>query len=296
MTKKGLIKEFAKVFAIGFPLLFGACAPAKKTSNLIKLLEEERISYTLNDKINTNPGFPPGGVSYVDWVFKKDFERLDVNVKINQFDTSKDFYLQFYQSKIGNDGFYFGIQNRVNTNDQMLIFSRWRTRDLANVKVNVAKKGFSQSAGYEGNFVGVRLPNFELKRGEYNFSIFKEKDDDVGRWYKYMVTEKSTNTETWGGSIRFDKNSKINRKGSTWTELFGKPWPVQTYKHLPNWDVEILIKGNNKSPIHATSSYTDPNWGDHIPMENISYDVSTRKVRKQLGKDVIRKNRAGMLF
>ena len=257
-------------------------------------IKDERLDIP----IAVDGGFPPGGVSYINWEFEDDFERLDINVNIIEFDTSKYFYLQFYQSTIGDDGFYFGIQNRVTESDQMLIFSRWGARDLDNVEVNIDKEGFSQSAGYEGDFVGVRLPIFELKEEEYTFSIIKDKEEDLGSWYKYVVTAKSTGAQTWGGSIRFDKGAKISKFGSTWTELYGAPWPIQTYRYLPNWDLEIKsIKGDNIiSPIHITSSYSDPNWGDHIPMEDISYDPVTGSTRMRLGPKVERENDAGKII
>jgi len=251
----------------------------------------------LDNEIPVNSGCPPGGVSYITWEFKDNFVRLDIDIDIIQFDASKYFYLQFYQCVIGDDIFYFGIQNRADENDQMLIFSRWGTRDLAYVEANVAEGGFCQSDGYEGDFVGVRLPNFKLRNGEYTFSLIRDKEDDEGTWYKYIVTEKSTNTKTWCGSIRFDKGAKISRVGSTWTELYGKPWPVQTYRHLPHWDIKVKsIKGDNRFPIHATSFYTDPRWGDHIPMEDISYNSSENSIRIRLGPDVVRKNTARYLF
>ena len=135
-----------------------------------------------------------------------------------------------------------------------------------------------------------------LETKDYRFSIIKDGDDSNGTWYRYVVMNKSTYEQIWVGSLKFNKGSKINKQGSTWTELFGKPWPVQTYRYLPEWDVEISIKENDKSPIHAVSSYADPNWGDHIPMEDINYNPSTRTVRMQVDPNVVRKNKVGKLF
>lgn len=252
--------------------------------------------YNLDIEITLGQNNPLGGVSYIDWEFENDFERLDIDVNFLKIDTSQNFYLQFYESNIGTDHFYFGIQNRVNENDQMLIFSRWGTRDLSNIEINADENGFSESAGYEGDFVSVRLPNFNLKNREYIFSIIKDKEDAAGTWYKYIVTEKSTGTQKWGGSIRFDKGAKINKKGGTWTELFAVMEPEQTFKYLPSWDFEIKsIKGDGKEALHATSSYSEHSKGDNIPMEDISYDSSDNSFRVQLGPDVVRRNSAGVL-
>jgi len=251
----------------------------------------------LDRLIPVGSGFPPGGVCYIDWEFEDDFERLDVEVDILHFDTAKNFYLQFYHCEIGDDGCYFGIQNRVEEKDQMLIFSRWGTRDLSHVEVNYAEGGFCQSAEYEGEFIGVRLPNYELRNGVYTFSIVKDKEDNQGTWFKYVVTDRERNIQTWCGSIRFDKGGKIKRLGSSWMEFYGQPWLTQSYRHLPEWDIKVVsIKGDNHPPLRAAASYSDPNWGDHIPMEDISYDDFNRTVRIRIGPKVERKQPAGYLF
>ena len=255
------------------------------------------LNSPLDQKIPVDAGFPPGGLCYVDWEFEKDFERLDVDVDFLHIDTSKYFYLQFYHGEIGDDGFYFGVQNRVEEKDQMLIFSRWGTRDLSYVEANVNEGGFCQSAEYEGEFVGVRLPNYKLSMGRYIFSIIKDKENAQGTWYKFAVFDKQRNVQTWCGSIRFDKNGRIKRRGSTWTELYGEPWIMQTYRYLPEWDISVKsIKGDNHSPRQAIASYADPKWGDHIPMEDISYDDLDKTVRIRIGPEVKRSKPGGILF
>lgn len=247
-------------------------------------------------RIPVAPGYPPGGIGYINWEFQDDFERLDIEIEILRQDSSKNFFFQLYQSRIGGDGVYFGFQNRVEHADQMLIFSRWGTRNLANVRVNAAQRGFAQSAGYEGDFVGVRLPGLAMKSGPYVFSLFKQGTDEDGDWFAFVVTDKSTRTRVWCGSIRFAKGARINRTGSTWMELYGQAWPVQTCNNLPKWDIKIKsIRGDGKEPLGASSSYQDPKWGDHIPMKNIFLDLTDNSFRFQLGPDIRKRNSPGRL-
>ena len=252
--------------------------------------------YSLDETIKVDADYPPGAVAYADYYFKDSLERIDLDVKINEMDTSKDIYLQFYESDIGKDHFYFGVQNRVNKKDQMLIFSRWGTRDVSNLEVNTELGGVYETAGYEGDFISVRVPNFKLTNGNYTFSIIKDKEDSLGTWYKYVVKNRDTNIETWGGSLRFDFDAKIRNSGGTWLELFGPAWSTQTYRYLPNWNIDISSKGNLELPISVRSNYKAYPWGDHIPMKNISYDKDTNIVNYKFGPKVERKNIDGVLF
>lgn len=68
---------------------------------------------------------PIGGLTFANYEFEEDLERIDFSLEFQQFDTTQNVYIQFYQSRIGKDGFYFGIQNRVREKDFFLLFTRW---------------------------------------------------------------------------------------------------------------------------------------------------------------------------
>lgn len=130
-----------------------------------------------------------GGLHYVWWDFGTDnFESLRIYVTIyNEPDNDDGLYFQMYQGRINDVGFYFGLQTRLsNPNTGVtakgLIFSRWETRDLSNVRP--AEGGWSQSAGYEGDFVGIRK-HYEWTNHSYQLKIAYVESDEVG---DYAVT------------------------------------------------------------------------------------------------------------
>ena len=111
----------------------------------------------------------PQGLAYVWWHWEdkvRGFQSIDFNFTIhNDIDAREiandaGLYLILFSSDISGTGYYFGIQTDVydprvgKGRGKGLIFSRWETRDLANVRVT--EDGWSQSSGHEGDFVGVR--------------------------------------------------------------------------------------------------------------------------------------------
>src|SRR5437667_1662901 len=103
----------------------------------------------------------PAGLDYVWWRFGvAEFEDFQIDITIhNDLGTEPGIYFKMYQGQIGEVGFYFGLQTDVyepnrGGRGKGLIFSRWKTRDLADVRP--ASDGWAQSAGYEGDFVGIR--------------------------------------------------------------------------------------------------------------------------------------------
>src|SRR5579871_3280061 len=85
--------------------------------------------------------FLPSGLAYVWWRFGvAEFEDFQIELTIhNDVDTKPGLYLQVYQGKIGDVGFYLGLQTDVYRPKQGgqgkgLIFSRWKTRREADAR------------------------------------------------------------------------------------------------------------------------------------------------------------------
>ena len=85
-----------------------------------------------------------------------------------------------------------------------VIFSRWETRDISNYRL--AKDGWGQSAGYEGDFIGVRK-EFEWGIGTYEIELKIVDTDDLGDWYGVFIRNISDSSFTYIGSIRFEHGS-----------------------------------------------------------------------------------------
>lgn len=245
-----------------------------------------------------------GGLNYAFWNFpKKTFTKLSHEFTIHKNPTNADgsinedgLYYQFYQGQLNDDiGFYYGIQNFVyNPNGGIpqkgIIFSRWGTRDINNYKL--APSGFGQSAGYEGDFIGVRL-NYEWTIGTYIIELKLDNSDTIGDWYGLYITKKSTNETTYVGSIRFEKGLKSNgikTGGITWTELYFKK-NMQT--PLPNWHISVdKILADELPPSSVTIDY-NPN--KFVGFTNI-FTTNYKDIHFLMGPKIKKVNLSGKVW
>lgn len=245
-----------------------------------------------------------GGLNYAFWDFPRTtFTKISHQFTIYNEPTNQDgspnedgLYYQFYQGVINDDiGFYYGIQTYVyNPNGNLpkrgIIFSRWGTRDVQNYKT--APGGFGQSAGYEGNFIGVRL-NYEWGKGTYNIELKLESTDSIGDWYGLYITKISSQKTTYAGSIRFEKGVKsqgIKNGGITWTELYFKKNQLTP---LPKWHVSIdKILADDTEP---KSVYIDYNSDKFVSFTNI-FTSNNKDVHFLMGPKVLKVNPKGKLW
>jgi hypothetical protein len=244
-----------------------------------------------------------GGIHYAFWNFQTPtFTRLIHNftifnepVNIDNSLNKDGLYYQFYQGIINDTiGFYYGIQTSVmkpnGDNKKGVIFSRWKTRDTSNYKT--APGGWGQSAGYEGDFIGVRK-NYNWGVGTYKIEIGKDSSDTKGDWYGLWINKIPDGTKEYIGSIRFERSSKssgIKDGGITWTELYYKSNPNTP---LPRWHVSVNeVLADNKNPIHVTSTYNQDKFSGFT---NI-FTTNSHDVHFLMGPTVVRFHPAGMLW
>ena len=241
-----------------------------------------KINYLLTDKSESNfsqilskvPKEPinmdspkngeNGGIHYAYWRFNSPtFNRIRHKFTIHDEPSNGDgLYYQFYQGILNDTiGFYYGIQTHVTNptgnHKKGLIFSRWGTRDPNNYKT--ATGGWGESAGYEGDFIGIRK-NYEWTIGEYETDLKKDSSDVKGDWYSLHIRKLPNESPVYIGSIRFEKSSKssgIKTDGITWTELY---WKKTQTTPLPSWHVSINDVTVNESEkpkqVYATYSST----------------------------------------
>jgi len=238
-----------------------------------------------------------GGLHYVYWDFPLDrFTSLYIDISIiNEPDNDDGLYFQMYQGAINGEGFYFGLQTQTwkpgyGSMGKGLIFSRWGTRDLSNVRI--VEGGWSQSAGYEGDFVGVRR-TYNWTTHDYRLRIALNDTDSVGDWYGVWIFDLHQWTMDLLGSIRFPRvpsnESGIADRGITWTELYWKATPGTA---IPTWHVSIAgIYASEQmvAPLAAFSSYSEINHTD------IYYD-EMKTIHFLMGIDVTRIHPHGNLF
>ena len=145
------------------------------------------------------------------------------------FSTRHGLYLMVCSGSIAEQGFYFGLQTNVSDPElgrgrgKGLIFSRWGERDLSFARIADEQEGWTESAGYEGDFMGVRR-SYDWGVGDYRMRLAPHGRDDDGEWY--AVTDAATDTTTWAGSLKFPfHNGTTAMRASTYTtlEVYGNP-------------------------------------------------------------------------
>ena len=273
-------------------------------NNLESNLSAE-VNSIAQEPVNTNQPINGeiGGIDYAFWNFGTPvFTKVSHTFTIYNEPTNADgsinkdgLYYQFYQGIINDTiGFYYGIQTSVwnpnGINKKGIIFSRWKTRDVLNYKI--ANGGWGQSAGYEGDFIGVRI-NYEWGIGTYTIEVKKDSSDNKGDWYGLWITNTSNKQNTYCGSIRFETSSKssgIKSSGITWSELYFKADKNTT---LPNWHVSVdEVLADNKAPINVTSDY---NKNTFVGFSNI-FTTNNKDVHFLMGPKVLTYKPAGKLW
>lgn len=244
-----------------------------------------------------------GGLHYAFWEFRAlTFTKLVHNFTIYNEPVNKDnslnkdgLYYQFYQGIINDTiGFYYGIQTSVmkpdGDNRKGVIFSRWKTRDIANYRT--AAGGWGQSAGYEGDFIGVRK-NYEWGPGTYSIELRKDSADSKGDWYSLWINKIPVVSKEYIGSIRFERSSKssgIKSGGITWTELYFKS---NLNTPLPRWHVSVNdVLADNQHPLHVTTSYSSDKF---VGFTNI-FTTNGHDVHFLMGPTVVRFHPPGILW
>lgn len=175
----------------------------------------------------SNSGRGHGGMTYVNWTLgMKKLVDLSVDVTFHTEPLpAAAVYLQLYDFKIGKTGQYFGFQYAFRDKGQLetkFIWSRWATRDKADAWV--VEGGTIESAGYEGDFVGVRYP-YTWGKGTYTVHVMMRDTDAVGTWYEMMIYDHQVKKWTKIGRLRFPAANGalpfIEDGGGSWCEVFG---------------------------------------------------------------------------
>ena len=248
----------------------------------------------LSDVRAESRGNKLGGMHYIWWDFNQNyFKEIAVKFTIYNDPLTKDgLYLQMYQGKINGVGFYFGLQTRVGKptagfTGKGLIFSRWNTKDLSNAKP--AQGGWTESAGYEGDFISIRK-SYKWTNHKYSIRICFVKSDNKGDWYGVWINDLNTLTEDYLGSLRFPKITAdkrgIQTGGGTWTEIYYKEADDSP---LPDWHVSI----NNIIGIDFDNRIFNPRGAtlicsDKFQNINISFEKKNQKIHFYMGKDIRR--------
>ena len=225
------------------------------------------------------------------WEEIPEFRELVVDFTIHSdpgnFSTWNGLYLMVCQGSIVEQGFYFGLQTDVSDpqlgrgRGKGLIFSRWGERDLSFARIADEEEGWTESAGYEGNFISVRR-SYGWGVGDYRMRLAPHGKDDDGEWYALWITDAATDTTTWAGSLKFPfHNGTTAVRGPTYTtlEIYGNPIrPID----IPEWHVSM------KRPMGdgVSASWGNPDYSPfkgEILNSDVQYDRAADIVHFRVG-------------
>ena len=194
----------------------------------------------------------PQGMAYGNWDFPESTLRdLTFEIEIcGNVERHPGRYLQLYDGQIAGIGSYFGLQTDVfklghGGLGHGLIFSRWKSRDPSDSRA--APNGWIESAGHEGDFVGVRaLVPWSV--GQYRCQLFVVDTDSSGVWYEFSLTDHKTDQTYSAGCLRFPA-PQINSGGGTWTEVYSV---ARTESEVPETELRVLSLAANGMTLRPT--------------------------------------------
>jgi hypothetical protein len=106
---------------------------------------------------------------------------------------------------------------------RIALFSRWHERRPDFIRA--APGGFSQSAGHEGDFIGVRRP-VPWRRGRYaiRFAVIGRDPDGRGTWIGQSVRDEASGARWLTGALCFPGDKlRLRAHMAAFIEMFGAP-------------------------------------------------------------------------
>ena len=242
---------------------------------------------------------PPMAPAYIDWRWESgqdNFRELitdfTIHNDVGNWSDNHGYYLILIQNDISDAGFYFGLQTDANRRGKAVTFSRWGTRDLANARWDEAE-GWTESAGHEGDFVGVRRA-YNWGQGDYQIRLGPHELESDGEWFGLWITDLATNETTWIGSLKFplkDSTANFRPHASATIELYG----IEAIRpiDIPEW--RVSVKPPLGDGMLATWGFTSYPWDDSANAlfnSNVRYDSEDGAAHLIVGGTTERENTA----
>ena len=237
--------------------------------------------------------------AYIDWLwehgqdsFREIVTDFVIHNDVGNWSDLHGHYLILIQNQISGVGFYFGIQTDANQRGKAVIFSRWKTRDLANARYSETD-GWTESAGHEGDFIGVRR-SYDWGTGNYRVRIAPDGLDSDGEWFGLWITDLDASETTWVGSLKFpllNGTAVMEPQSSATIELHGVPRirPVD----VPQWHVSVKRPvGDSIQSSWGYTSYPYDDSDNALLNSDVWYDHSENQAHLIMGGTTERKNPA----
>ena len=233
---------------------------------------------------------------------------MDFTVREDPGHFSEDHALvaAFGWSSIGNTRFGFGIRTDVDDPDtdgsegKGIVFNRWGTHDTAQARPT--DDGWVVTGTILGNFISIRKP-YDWGAGDYTVRIAQNgADDDDGRWYGMWIRDKSTNVETYMGSLKFptvnDSPPMIEpRQDLYWSMLVVLGGTAIKPHEIPVFEIALSPPDEGSStdpPKRITTAYS--NLHGVMSNANITHDRNDELVILRAGGTTLRTTGPGTVL
>ncbi|MBF0094823.1 MAG: hypothetical protein HQL34_09795 [Alphaproteobacteria bacterium] len=158
---------------------------------------------------------------------------------------------------LGATRFYGGVQTGARVpeggRDRIALFSRWDERSPDAMRP--APGGFTESAGYEGDFISVRQ-RVPWHGGRYIVSLDVSESDSAHTWVRMTITETATGRSWDVGMLRFPgKDAVLGPRLASFVELYGEAIAPETIAHTTIRYGGLRINGEAVIPGKATVYY-----------------------------------------
>ena len=248
------------------------------------------------------PFEPPEHLSLLWWEWPAEtdgFREMVIDFEIAndvELTGSNGLYAMLAYSSISEVDFYLGLQTDVHAPEapknrgKGLIFSRWLTRDLADARFD-ENEGWTQSAGHEGDFIGVRR-SYDWGAGKYRIRLAPDGLDSDGEWFGLWITDKADGEETWIGSLKFpllEGRAVIEPSSYSTIEIYGdRIKPID----IPTWHVSISPpKGDGRKSTSGLTAYSG--FIGTVTNSEVRYDATADVVHLIVGGETERETKPG---
>ena len=246
----------------------------------------------------TGPLRLPAHAAWTRWKLDGPTPELRLTVQVADDPGSEvGLYLAPWSGQVGSSRMYLGLQTNVirpgtGGMGKGVIFSRWGRRSEADIRV--ADGGFSEIAGHEGDFVGVRLP-YPWTVGTYTLVLSLESGDAQGDWYRLDIEDGQRSTRV--GSLRFPRQEPttpvlVQPEGAAFLEVYSG---AAAYEQVPGWHVAVSPSARGARLVGAVSEYPAFPYAE-FPNTDVWLEPGSRAVHMAFGRTVGRCHAAGTLF
>jgi hypothetical protein len=254
-------------------------------------------THNLNFTIITKDNLAPGRLSQIVYTFAP-FDKISQEFSPRKLENSRNVSIALFEGTLDQHNIYIGLIIYENNGRTELFLET----DSPEKYELLAEKPFEQIKNRtwkrDKKRFGVYVP-YEFKMDNQYFLTFEKQSKSPSEMtYKCIFTDLETMKPTWCGSISV-KYPIIEFQTKVYTSIYmtGSAWDKEMkFSDIPEIDFTIITRTDDTiMPERASAVYSDPDYGDYIPFEDISYENVRKSIRMRIGPTVARINSAGLI-